>query len=797
MAGWESEKKELERKDELSEEELGRLREENDRLRRQVEGHQDPAKPSFGKKAASVGGTAVNWSARKSLDHTSSTPFIIMALVALGVEWFWPYPGIDVFETWALIGATGGINFLTGIFNAIVVLILIIYVVYFYLQGNKETNTLVSFAIMIGLFSFIFQSGGSSIGFWVHFLFAIYLSFGLIKRIAPTEAAAYGIISAYLILDFLLFSVLRELFPGEIVSNQLFIPIPLLFTIIYSMQLQKNGAAKVAMTAAMIFYVIGMVSFGYLDADLSAKAVDGQQEQLIDYFVDLWGGVQREVNNTATSLSNTNDDLVRRAVGDQYFRGQVDPQAKIELGVTLEEARYNERQFEAIGKIPYEWKIEAATLTEDILIDPITCTLEGPQETTYIGSATPRELLLSSQVNDILSCQWDGATLTTEGAHSVLVQANFNFATQAYLASYIIDDGVLRQMRRDDIDPLRNFGITDKDPKTIHTVGPVEIGMNMRTSPVGVSEELVGDLPFGFTIAAKWKGAIQEIDETLLFLPKGFVLKPDGEDSNTFCGGYVLEESTCSNQIIMSREGEEWCADEVNQIYVFNQEGENRKLIANDVQGKQRVTVTCRMEVADLDELMQDQTFATVFFKIITLYDYALEERTSISISGVPEDVATGALDYTNTNCNCAEAGSAMPSETMIGRFNGVKTIVEQQALTWDACSADIAAIMQTASGIQEENIAGCEEVRSTTNVQGQIECAARAVQRGMLLGSYENWAFNDCAKDENLRKCVYDTYFTEYGQESGERTGVYGSQAEEAFEHYPSWLALVCNDET
>jgi len=71
----------------------------------------------------------------------------------------------------------------------------------------------------------------------------------------------------------------------------------------------------------------------------------------------------------------------------------------------------------------------------------------------------------------LLKCRFTGGALK-KGTNSIKMKVEFNFETLGYLKTYFMDIERIRALRKENIDPLMEYGIEEKT-EAIQTNGPV------------------------------------------------------------------------------------------------------------------------------------------------------------------------------------------------------------------------------------------------------------------------------------------------------------------------------------
>ena len=297
-----------------------------------------------------------------------------------------------------------------------------------------------------------------------------------------------------------------------------------------------------------------------------------------------------------------------------------------------------------------------------------------------------------------------GADKIDPGPNTVVLSAEYNFGTDAYLKTYFIDRERFKASSREDIDVLSQFGITDKNPVAIYTNGPVEVGIqagplvtvsnNYPIKPtIGISllnRESIQDQ--NDKVISKWEGRIKKITEIVLLAPPGITL-PNIEackDKNplevsecpcsvrvneytenhckTSCDSYVNKPClevcriTYGNDNTGKSQCEEGCKDSVAKcndecasMFCADDNGDSA---ACDKKYKGYSLDVNSIEFRDLNKdidkhrsflcrfdptpaVLDDTPITTRYFRLRTRYDYVLENPVTITVEQSPIESKT------------------------------------------------------------------------------------------------------------------------------------------------------------
>lgn len=120
-------------------------------------------------------------------------------------------------------------------------------------------------------------------------------------------------------------------------------------------------------------------------------------------------------------------------------------------------------------------------------------------------------------------------SLATANTQAVL-ETTFDFKTSAFVKTYFMEQDVIRSYRMQNLDPLKEYGIEDKNPVAVYTGGPLMVGMRAGAQqPVPlVNDPSVNSGPsLDITLdrTAQWpEGELMKINKLTVHLPPGLKL---------------------------------------------------------------------------------------------------------------------------------------------------------------------------------------------------------------------------------------------------------------------------------
>jgi len=262
----------------------------------------------------------------------------------------------------------------------------------------------------------------------------------------------------------------------------------------------------------------------------------------IGSFFNLFGFISRGIERELALAS-----------GD-YFVGRVEEGAKKKLGVRIDRVGSVGKRFETTEKINTFATIRAESLgSEQNLTVNVKCSASG--EDGIITPSTYTNFTVYQYEQAEIDCIIPEETLSS-GLHSVEFDVNFDFETSAYLRTYLMRRSTIRDFRSQGRDPLDYYKITDKNPISVHTEGPVKIAIGTHTSqPLALGEESGPGPTFGITFENRWQGRLHDITSMHIIMPQGLTIteingyeiqdaqrSAEGEDNNYYLNQTILED---------------------------------------------------------------------------------------------------------------------------------------------------------------------------------------------------------------------------------------------------------------
>jgi len=197
-------------------------------------------------------------------------------------------------------------------------------------------------------------------------------------------------------------------------------------------------------------------------------AIENQQEE--------WRRMYDGITSVFSEAGRVARSRIHYAMGD-YEEG-IEAQSERPLGVFLEDIGITSKVVTEDGIIDVYARLRAESFkTEKPLNISVSCHIEDDKKMK--GKIRPHDkFIVEEYESQDLDCIMDVAKLQLlVGSHQIAMETSFNFNTGAYLKSYFMTQERVRSYRRQNIDPLDAFQITDRNPIGVYSAGPLKIGM--------------------------------------------------------------------------------------------------------------------------------------------------------------------------------------------------------------------------------------------------------------------------------------------------------------------------------
>jgi len=478
---------------------------------------------------------------------------------------------------------------------------------------KPNAREFLSSVIIIELMWVVFSFGGYvNPGALLHLVFGVFIWIFLIMPAIEDRVQANLLVAVCIFVDFFLFSIIAKLAPNLPYFNRLIIPIWFFVALAFT---KESGVKGFLVFLVIMFYVF------------NAFAVVNEY-RLYQAGTETLG--QREIHTAReyakTSFGNMKDFVVsvfkfqaNKTLGEYspYYTGEIDKNAELKLGVYIEDIQAADFEFDQDQPVTVWGTLVANTIDEQI--DVILSCKADEKEISDAEVYPSDSFDIENFEEENIECTFEPGSLE-EGMHAISLNANFNFLTMAYIKTYFMEKETKRALTVEGIDPLEHYSIYDKDPVAVYTNGPVMIGLNIGKPPLTPDR----DFRIGLTITNIWKGKINEITDIYIVLPEEIILINERENGY-ICKGkeeYIFRRSSCED----IGEEEKGCDNNIHNVYKIDLENKTIENIEN------YETISCRIDIENENELLGDTPITTKYFKVVTRYNYEIDESIDIEI---------------------------------------------------------------------------------------------------------------------------------------------------------------------
>ena len=349
--------------------------------------------------------------------------------------------------------------------------------------------------------------------------------------------------------------------------------------------------------------------------DLYSGKGAGQQQAFIDLYTKagnslyiIWAGGEGALQQGASKLNET----LSYASGD-YYTGQVDRKATIPNKIDIKDLKATQPDFRDIDPVTV-----FATLTTQTIdtTPPPVCTLgcsavadNGKDVKVFDTTPAPAQVTLGPYDSWDITCSWKAGTFKLNPPvreARINMSATFDFLTQAYTKTYWMDKARLQELKQSNQDPLTVYSITDKNPPTIYTNGPLKTGMRISSQPVQGLEKAEQDFTLGVTFDNNWDGQVVTLRSITVFVPKGMrIVGVVGQNTPP-------KQINCNDDAIIASDKDS-CDDTLNNIYYLEPQNVDPSKFLT-------LLFTIKTGPADYDKLLSQAPVTTRFFKTTARY---------------------------------------------------------------------------------------------------------------------------------------------------------------------------------
>jgi hypothetical protein len=553
-------------------------------------------------------------------------------------------------------------------------------------RRSEEISDFLSYVVMIVVFSFFWINRGwqGNTRALFHAGFILFFGFMYIaKKEKDRPMVWHLLIPLLLIFDFFGYGLLLN---SGILSLK-FIPPLAIFIIFYTYEQDHTKYAVWTVVFIMTIFIVLSVDASGFDTQGGFAFRPNTEEQFT-------------LSDFAESISNrirgfTEDRLDIATAG--LYRGTVEQNQYESLGVYFGNIRAADPRFYDDEPVTLWGTLRSKSYQDAVIVDYKCYRWDGTRKIDS-DNTIPNQKFPMFKLDEIdTQCTFfpDPQNKLKAGPNTVTFSAEYNFGTDAYLKTYFIDRNTYRANVREDIDSLGQYGIKDRNPVSIFTNGPVEIGINAGPL-VTVSEGFAINPTIGITltnrkeiqdedskIITKWDGVIKNITELVLLVPPGIILpniddckEPRGspESINCPCTMPFMEydETLCINNceeqikapcddacnfVYLDQSGKSGCLTECENSFtqcknecdfLFSTAGEDFQgrytgyaLDVDSIEFKdlnkdidKHRSFKCRFNPTNA--VLEDIPISTRYFRVRARYNYLIENSASVQIEKSP-----------------------------------------------------------------------------------------------------------------------------------------------------------------
>ncbi len=537
-----------------------------------------------------------------------------LAIIIYFIDIFWlKFDGINLVSVFRS-GQLMNIFYKGIIINAVFWIIL---AAIYFIKRPQNKEEFISLILLIAAIFFVASLSGirSSISLMnlsavIHILFIIFgIRNGILtKSYDKTTANYYTIL--IILLDFFLFNLIYSIFPASAMNlNRVIIPLLPLSTLI----LMNDSRFRSWLLFLITLFYILIVAQTYVAStnfqqNLNQNQIEGAKMQSLsawDKFKALFTNAQASWNQSMTQIN-----------GD-YYTGQVEQNQAAPLGVFLEDIKASDTQFLINESVDVWAKLKAQSFenNKNPIAISVVCSTKNSTGQTILGTVSPKggKFSVASYEDEFLTCNFPKNTFMVAGYYPITFNATFNFDTQSYLKTYYIDKDRKRSLMADGKDIFSEYGITDTNPTAVFTNGPLQIGMETTTPPVGVNQNDDFSSYLGITLDRHWG------EGTLMTLNSLYIALPEGTSLDSSCKSFVESSSTEASMVV--NDGVKVYKIDNDQMIIDNKKGYTLPK-----------SFKCSIKLDDRNMLLGNTPISIRYFKAKTEYTYSISESTNINV---------------------------------------------------------------------------------------------------------------------------------------------------------------------
>jgi hypothetical protein len=600
-------------------------------------------------------------------------------------------------------------NFLRIFTNVAIISIAVGYAI----VKKPDKRDFLSFLLLLEFAWLIFVFGGySNIGVLFHLVYAGLIWGLLIKRAMPDQTQANLLVALCIFVDFFLFSLIAKLAPNLPYFNRLIIPIWFFLALGFT---KDTTFKKILVFFVIMFYVFNAFAIVNEYNDFYRTGIESLSDRDIRgaslYAQESWNNFK----NFAVSFFHKKAS----ATLGEYYTGEIDRNAEQRLGVFLKDIHSADTDFYEDQPVSVWGTLSAQTIDKPVNIT-VGCKTKKKEFDEGVTIYPKDKFEIGKSEEEIIECIFDPGILK-DGIHEVILNADFNFLTNAYIKTYFMDPETKRSLTMSGIDPLVNYGIFDGAPNAVYTSGPIMVGLAISSTPPLTIDR---DFRLGITLTNVWEGKLKNITDVHIITPNEIEMFGDSDD-NYQCRGkkeYTFKLANCQD----IDEAEKGCDNNLHNVYILDTTKNNIGEIAS------YETLWCNLKIVDKDNLLGNVPLSTKYFKVAVKYDYSIYQTIGVNIKGgngvrtVLENGECQIVCPDEDGCLCPdgcliEKGVSIAHlETCGGESDGERTILKDTECSIN-CNDNDGCVCPTICNIEgdidkDKNCGGLKEGGETTD---------------------------------------------------------------------------------
>ena len=511
-------------------------------------------------------------------------------------------------------------NIVRLLFNVVVIIVFIFY----WISYRPDKRELISFGFLLILFSLIASFGGFfNIGSLLHIVFAISVLFGLVRPALGDNAQANFLIGVCVFVDFFVFSILSMVNTGWFYMNRLIFPIWVFLTLGLTKRSKIKSLAVIFIMGLYIFNIAAVYPGFYSGAKdtLSKSEIRNGKEfflESIENFMGFWG---KAINDTKKALTEQEKGVLGENI---YFTSEVDPNAEQMLGVSIDNFAVSSSG--VFQGIPVTLSAIATIGTIDKTINmKVSCKDDGKDVDGVI--IKPKEFAVKKFDEKDITCIFEPGSLGI-GTSELSMVVGFDFETRGTQLITFMDENILREYERKNLDPLTANGLSNRDIESFHSPGPVDVALKITTGqPISIGSDSGKEFVVDLVISKIGEGKLKEMKEIYIITSDNIDVSQLYEEYS--CSGshgnYALEESGC--EVLGDEEKRKGCNDNLHIVYKVDLESYPIK----DVD-KEPLSMQCHFYIGKNSLNFGAGEIVRKYIKVVSRYDYEIENKIGVEI---------------------------------------------------------------------------------------------------------------------------------------------------------------------